>query len=98
MALPIAHGLCGAAAGAPFLPRLPFRQNVKTLLIAAGLGISPDLDYILYMVLDWGESWHRSFSHSLVFALVIGALTALLFGPFTTRFIVLYSLAIFSHP
>jgi membrane-bound metal-dependent hydrolase YbcI (DUF457 family) len=96
--LPVAHALFGASVAAPYLPRGPLKGNLKTVLIAAGLGVFPDFDYLFYRVLDWGESWHRSFSHSLVFALVVGAVAAFVFGSFTTRFFVLYSLAIFSHP
>jgi membrane-bound metal-dependent hydrolase YbcI (DUF457 family) len=98
VALPIAHGLLGAAVAAPWLPRQQLRRNLTPLLVAAGLGICPDLDYVFYRVLDWGESWHRSFSHSVVFALVLGIVTAYVVGPLTTRFFVLYTLAIFSHP
>ncbi len=98
MALPVAHALFGVSVAAPYLPKGPLKGNLKTILIAAGLGVLPDFDYLFYRVLDWGESWHRSFSHSLVFALVVGALAAFVFGPFTTRLFVLYSLAIFSHP
>lgn len=98
MAFPLGHGLLGATLAAPWLPRQPLQRNLKTLLVAAGLGICPDLDYVFYRALDWGESWHRSFSHSLAFALVLGTVTAYVVGPFTTRFFVLYTLAIFSHP
>jgi membrane-bound metal-dependent hydrolase YbcI (DUF457 family) len=98
MALPVAHALFGASVAAPYLPKGPLKGNLKTILIAAGLGVLPDFDYLFYKVLDWGESWHRSFSHSLVFALIVGAVAAFVFGPFTTRLFVLYTLAIFSHP
>ena len=82
------------------LPKPPGARarSERPWLVAAGLGICPDLDYVFYRVLEWGEPWHRSFSHSLVFALVLGFVTAYVVGPFTTRFFVLYALAIFSHP
>jgi membrane-bound metal-dependent hydrolase YbcI (DUF457 family) len=98
MALPVAHALSGASIAALLSPDQTTGQNLKTLLICGALAIVPDFDYLFYEGLGWGESWHRSFSHSIVFAVIVGAITAAAFGPFTPRFFIIYSLAIFSHP
>ena len=97
MALPIAHGLLGASIAGLLAPSQTAGQNVKTVLICAVLAILPDFDYFFYQVLNWGESWHRSFSHSILFSIVVGALCAAAFGPFTTRLFLIYTLAILSH-
>lgn len=98
MALPIAHGLIGASVAGLLAPQQTTAQNVKMVLICAVLANVPDFDYFFYQFLDWGESWHRSFSHSIVFSIVVGALTAVALGPFTYRSVAIFSLAILSHP
>lgn len=98
MALPIAHGLVGASVAALLAPSQTPGENLKTVLICAALAAVPDLDYLFYQVLEWGEGWHRSFSHSILFSIVVGGLSAAAFGPFTTRLFLIYALAILSHP
>ena len=98
MALPVAHGLLGAAVAALFQPKQVAERSHKTMITAALLAITPDLDYLFYRGLEWGESWHRSFSHSLLFAVVAGLLAGFLVGPVKTRSFVIYSLATFTHP
>lgn len=74
------------------------RQSLKIILAAAVVAISPDLDYVFYRLLNWGEGWHRGFSHSAAFALAAGAAAAIVVGPPTIRSFVIYSLATLSHP
>src|SRR5918992_939754 len=97
MALPIAHGLIGASVAGLLAPQQTTAQNVKMILICAVLAVLPDFDYLFYQFLDWGESWHRSFSHSIVFSIIVGGLCAAAFGPFTTRLFLIYTLATLSH-
>jgi len=96
MALPLGHALIGASVAALLVPNQP-RHELKTVLTSALIAVVPDFDYVFYRVFDWGEAWHRSFSHSLVFALVLGGLVTLVFGPRRTRYFVIYAAAIFSH-
>lgn len=97
MALPVAHGLLGATVAVLFQVRST-KSNVNAILAAAVLAISPDLDYVFYRTLNWGESWHRGFTHSAVFAVAAGTVGAILVGPPKTRSVVMYSLATLSHP
>jgi membrane-bound metal-dependent hydrolase YbcI (DUF457 family) len=98
MALPVAHGLVGATVAALLIPERHEGRRLRTILAAAIFAISPDLDYVLYRGLEWGEAWHRTFSHSILFALVAGGVAWLLVGPRSPRFFVIYSLAVVSHP
>jgi membrane-bound metal-dependent hydrolase YbcI (DUF457 family) len=98
MALPIAHGLVGATIGALLIPEEARKAKLKTIVTAAAVAILPDLDYVFYRVLGWGESWHRSFSHSIVFALAAGAMASIVVGPRRIRWFLIYSLATLSHP
>jgi len=41
---------------------------------AAILAILPDLDFFFVWVLRMGAGWHRGFSHSIVFSVVVGLL------------------------
>lgn len=66
--------------------------------MGAALAILPDFDYFFYKVLDLGEAWHRSFTHSIVFALVTGVLAAAFLRTRRPRMALGYSLATLSHP
>jgi membrane-bound metal-dependent hydrolase YbcI (DUF457 family) len=68
MPLPIAHALVGAAIVTATLPNPSPAQNWKTLLIGSALSVSPDLDYF------FETTQHRGFTHSLLFALIVGTL------------------------
>ena len=96
MALPVAHGLLGASVAVLFTERRTLEW--RTILTAAALAIAPDCDYVFYRILDWGEGWHRSFSHSLLFAIVAGVAAALIVGPRRNRSFWIYFLATLSHP
>jgi membrane-bound metal-dependent hydrolase YbcI (DUF457 family) len=98
MALPVGHALLGASMAALFLPQDARPQSVRILLTSALIAVSPDFDYLFYRVLDWGEAWHRSFSHSITFALAVGALATIAIGPRKPKVFLIYSLAIISHP
>jgi hypothetical protein len=52
----------------------------KLLAIGAFLGVCPDFDYILnWLRIGWG-GWHHGFTHSFVFALVVGAVATVVTG------------------
>jgi membrane-bound metal-dependent hydrolase YbcI (DUF457 family) len=96
MPLPVAHGLIGASVAAA-LRQTPDTRRWKTLLAGAFLGICPDFDYALNWLRISGGGWHHGFTHSILFALFLGLLTATVLGERTIRSIVLFSSATVSH-
>lgn len=80
MASIITHGVVGAAMGAAYtLSTGPVPRRFWLLSVA--LAILPDADAIGFKLgIPYGSMFgHRGFSHSLIFALVAGLLTALVF-------------------
>lgn len=69
MPLPIAHGLFGATFVALVHPR-PTRLRALPLLAGALLANAADFDFLLVFLLK-SKAWHRGFTHSIVFALVV---------------------------
>jgi membrane-bound metal-dependent hydrolase YbcI (DUF457 family) len=67
--MPIAHGLVGAGIAAVLHPR-PFERRGLALLVAAAVANSPDVDFVFVAALH-SRGWHRGFTHSLAFALVV---------------------------
>src|SRR2546421_11840825 len=74
MPLPLAHGLIGASIVAITLPEASPVGNWKPLLLGAAISITPDFDFFL------ANSWHRGFTHSLIFAAVISLICFLAAG------------------
>lgn len=68
------------------------------LLVAAVLAILPDSDYLFYKIFNWGEEWHRSFTHSIFFAVVCGSAVAIAFGKPSLMYFLVFTLATLSHP
>lgn len=91
MPLPIAHGLIGASIVASMLPDASVVRNWKPLLLGAALASCPDLDYLL------NTSRHRGFTHSIVFALLVGAVCFATRGAARTGVTIGYAGAIISH-
>jgi membrane-bound metal-dependent hydrolase YbcI (DUF457 family) len=91
MPLPIAHGLLGASIVAATLPEASPVRNWKPLLLGATLSICPDLDYFLR------TDWHRGFTHSLLFASVVGLLCFAATRFANLRMAIALTGAIFSH-
>jgi membrane-bound metal-dependent hydrolase YbcI (DUF457 family) len=91
MPLPIAHGLIGASIVAAILPDASPVRNWKPLLLGASLSIFPDLDYFLAI------SWHRSITHSLIFAAIVSMLCFAAAGFAHLRMAIGYAGAVFSH-
>jgi membrane-bound metal-dependent hydrolase YbcI (DUF457 family) len=93
MPLPLAHGLVGATIVAAAHPE---GGHWKPLLLGAALAISPDLDFALL----WGlgmRGVHRTFTHSLVTALVVTAVIWLIVGRKRWRAALAYGPALASH-
>lgn len=85
MPFPIAHGLSAASLAAATSPEKPLLREWKTLLLCAALGNLPDCDFFFVWVLHMDRSWHRSFSHSIVFSLVVGFGLAILLAWLSKR-------------
>lgn len=95
MPLPVAHSLIGASAAAALDKRSDGLW--KPLLLSALLGVCPDFDYLLNWLRIGRGGWHHGYTHSFVFAIFVGALTALVYGWTVQRFIA-FSAAVASHP
>lgn len=96
MPLPIAHGLLGASVVAALLPAPVSVRYAKPLLFGAFLANLADFDFLLVFALHSG-SWHRGFTHSILFALLVVALFILYFGIQRFREALAYGLAYASH-
>jgi membrane-bound metal-dependent hydrolase YbcI (DUF457 family) len=97
MPLPIAHGLVGASVIAASRPQISLRRDWKVLLLGAVLAITPDFDLFFMYGLDLGRGWHRSFTHSIVFALAATCLMLAVKGASRIREVVAYGSALLSH-
>lgn len=95
MPFPVAHALIGASVAAA----LDRKSEAlwKVLFLGALLGVSPDFDYLLNVLRIGRGGWHHGFTHSIVFALFAGTLTALVFGWRSVNGFIVFSAAIASH-
>ncbi len=95
MPFPVAHGMIGASIIAASGRNFSLNQGWKPLLLGAALAICPDFDFFFPWVLHLG--WHRGFSHSIAFALLVSLLNSALLGKFKTKETIVYGLAVISH-
>lgn len=91
MPLPIAHGLTGSSPVALRHPKASIRRDWQSLLFGAA-AVSPDLDFFLVWVLHL-RGWHRGFTHSIFFAIIITCLMAALAGMANIRAALAYGSA-----
>lgn len=96
MPLPVAHGLLGASIVAALHPQPTERRYSLPILVGALFANAADTDFLLVFTLH-SKSWHRGFSHSIVFALLVCILTSLLLGKQQLRVALVYGLAFASH-
>ncbi len=96
MPLPVAHGLLGASLVAAVLPRVNARRYALALSAGALLANAADLDFGLIFALH-SRAWHRAFTHSLAFALLVFVLLLVALGRRRTRAAVAFGLAYASH-
>jgi membrane-bound metal-dependent hydrolase YbcI (DUF457 family) len=70
----------------------------RALVTGALLGVCPDADYLLgrLRVLGWG--WHHGFTHSVVFAVAVGATVSWCLGVRGWRGALACVLPVLSHP
>lgn len=97
MPLIVGHGLLGASIVAASNRPTKLSEDLRCWLLGALLGVLPDLDLFFPWILGLGVRWHGAFTHSLLFALVVGWAAARLAGRGGWRSTVVYSLAVFSH-
>lgn len=94
--MPVAHSMVGAGLVAAVLPRAG-RPGYWLLLVAgAVLANAADMDFFLVLVFR-SRAWHRGFTHSLVFALVVFVCFLLALGRARAREAVAFGLAYASH-
>jgi len=71
MPLPVAHGLLGASVVAALAPRFSGRRGLRRYLLAGALlANAADLDFLLVFAFQ-SRAWHRAFTHSLFFGLLV---------------------------
>src|SRR5262249_20396440 len=97
MPLPIAHALMGASVVAALRSHGTLKRDWKLLLLGASLGVLPDFDYALSLVRVGGRGWHHDFTHSILFAFLVGLVTAAVINHFSLRNVVAFFLAMLSH-
>ena len=96
MPLPVAHGLLGASIVAALLPKSTRNRLVVSLLVGALIANAADLDFVLVALLQ-SKAWHRGFTHSIGFALVISLLFLVIPGKTQLRNAAIYGAAFMSH-
>jgi inner membrane protein len=96
MPLPVSHSLLGASLVAALLPRAGRRRYYMPLLAGALLANAADLDFILVFAFR-SRAWHRGFTHSLAFALVVCLCFLLALGGRRAREGAAFGLAYASH-
>lgn len=97
MPLPVAHGLIGASIVIASRAWSSWRENWWPLLVGMVLAISPDFDLFFAWVLKYNIQIHGSFTHSIVFAVVLGFIGAGLAKDLNWRGIKTYTLIALSH-
>lgn len=95
MPLPVAHGLLGASVVAAGYSQSTKRYFVP-LLAGAFLANLADFDFILVFAFH-SKSWHRGFSHSILFGLIVCLILVLSLGKRHLREAIAYGLAFTSH-
>ena len=96
MPLPVAHGLVGASIVAALHPRPKFRRRATPLLFGALLANAADADFLLVSA-SGSKAWHRGFSHSVGFSLLVCLVLLMFFGKRRVREALVYGLAYASH-
>lgn len=95
MPLPIAHGFLGASIVAAIYPKINKFYSIP-LFIGGFLANLADFDFVL-VLLSGDKSWHRGFSHSILFSLFVFFVIAVFLGKYRSRESIAFGLAYFSH-
>lgn len=99
MASAFTHAFFGAALGVVYATR---RVPMRLYVLAAACAVLPDADVLAFSFgVPYGSMFgHRGFTHSLVFALLVGIATAALFfrnAPNRRALAIFFTLATVSH-
>jgi len=85
MPSPIPHAITGLAA-AILLKKRGGGHSTLFYSVAVGLSLLPDLDLVpVYLAGATSAIWHRTFTHSIIFCLIVSWLLSLL-APLSERF------------
>jgi inner membrane protein len=95
MPLPVAHSLLGATVAAALTSKSEARWQLLSL--SALVAVCPDFDYVLNWLHVGRGGWHHGFTHSILFALFVGALTAFVSGWRNVRGFIVFGAAAASH-
>jgi membrane-bound metal-dependent hydrolase YbcI (DUF457 family) len=98
MPLPLAHALAGGSLTVAAWPEQTPAGLRRGLVVGAVLGICPDFDYVLNWIRVLGPGWHHGFTHSILFALIVGAATSWALGLRGWRGALVCIAATLSHP
>lgn len=96
MPLPVAHSLVGALSVAFIYPTERSREWFLALFVGAFITNYPDLDFILYWATGT-KGWHRGFTHSITFSLLLSLVALIALGRKHLRRVVAFGLAYMSH-
>ncbi|HQU86870.1 MAG TPA: metal-dependent hydrolase [Pyrinomonadaceae bacterium] len=95
MPLPFAHGFLGASIVAAIHPK-PFEKYYFPVLFGAFLANAADFDFALVFLFN-SKEFHRGFTHSIFFAVLVIIIFLLILGWKKHREAVAYGLAFASH-
>jgi inner membrane protein len=95
--LPIGHVCISASAVVVLKPDFSLKSDWKILTLGLLLSIAPDFDYALVWIFKLSNEWHRGFSHSLVFAVVLGVSAAFILKADRIRNAFIFTAAAASH-
>jgi membrane-bound metal-dependent hydrolase YbcI (DUF457 family) len=76
VSLPLAHALVGASIGVGVWPERTAGDIRRAAVVGALLGVCPDADYLLSRLHVMGWGWHHGFTHSIAFAVIVGAIAS----------------------
>jgi len=98
MPLPLAHALVGGSIAVAAWPERTPAGLRRALVAGALLGVCPDADYLLGRLHVMGWGWHHAFTHSVAFAVIVGAIVSRALGLRGWRAALACVLPVLSHP
>jgi len=97
MPLPLGHALIAGSLTTVAWPVTTPAGFRRAVVVGSVLGVCPDFDYLLNWLHALGPGWHHGFTHSVVFALVVGVAASWVFGIRGWRGALVCTGAILSH-
>jgi membrane-bound metal-dependent hydrolase YbcI (DUF457 family) len=98
MSLPLAHAFVGMSVAVTVWPERTPAGRRRALIAGSLLAVCPDVDFVLgsLEIMRWG--WHHGFTHSIAFALIVGAAASWALGLRGWRGVAACVLPVLSHP